>query len=199
MTISFSRVWRAWCKPAMFTLTMALLAAAPALAQEGEPSPADTSTGWVFRWINFAIVFALIVYGFRKAAPAFRAKREEIAGKIAEGTRVREAAEAKRREAETKLKGLDQEVARLRADAKVATEAEAQRLRAAAKEDAQKIERAAQAEIAAAERAARIELRALAARLAVERAEAQLRSDLTPKAEAALFRGFLEELERSAN
>lgn len=199
MNIPLTQMRRAWGKPAMLGLSLALVAAAPALAQEGEPSPADTTTGWVFRWINFAIVFALIVYGFRKAAPAFRARQQEIAAKIAEGTRAREAADAKRREAEAKLKGLDQEVAQLRADAKVATQAEAQRLRAAAKEDAQKIERAAQAEIAAAERAARIELRSHAARLAVERAEAQLRSELTPKAEAALFRGFLEDLERSAN
>ncbi|HKS81902.1 MAG TPA: ATP synthase F0 subunit B [Candidatus Acidoferrales bacterium] len=199
MTISFSRMGRAWGKPVMFVLTLALVIAAPALAQESEPSPADTNTGWVFRWINFAIVFALIVYGFRKAAPVFRARQRDIAARIAEGTRAREAADAKRHEAEVKLNGLDQEVAQLRADAKVATEGEAQRLRAAAKEDAQKIERAAQTEIAAAERAARIELRSLAARLAVERAEAQLRSELTPKADAALFRGFLEELARSSN
>lgn len=178
---------------------LVLAMAAPAFSQESEPSPADSTTGWVFRWINFAVVAALIIYGFRKAAPAFRARREDIASKIAEGTRAREAAEARQREAEEKLKGLDQEVARLRADAKVATEAETQRLRAASKDDAQKIERSAQMEIVAAERAARMELKSLAARMAVERAERQLRDELTPKAEAVLFRDFVENLERSAN
>ena len=58
------------------------------------------------------------------------------------------------------------------------------------------IERAAQAEIAATERAARLELKTLAARMAVERAEAVLRQELTPKAEAARFRTFVAELER---
>lgn len=177
---------------------VALAVAAPVMAQEGE-SPADSQTGWVFRWINFAIVAALLIWGFRKAAPAFRARQTEIAEKIAEGTRVRETAEARRREVEEKLKGLDQEIAKIRTDARLATAAEAQRLRAGAKEDAQKIERAAQAEIVAAERAARMELRSIAAQLAVEGAEVQLRSEMTPKTQSALFQGFVEELERSAN
>ncbi len=182
-----------------FLLTVVLLAAAPVLAQEGSPSPADSNTGWVFRWINFAIVLALLVYAFSKAAPGFRAHQELIAQKIAEGTRAREAAQQRRSEVEEKMKGLDQEIARIRAEAKRDGDAEAVRLRAAAKEDAQKIERAAQAEIAAAERAARMELKSLAARMAVDRAEVLLRDELTPKAEAALFSGFVGELERSAN
>jgi F0F1-type ATP synthase membrane subunit b/b' len=177
---------------------VALAVAAPVMAQEGE-SPADSQTGWVFRWINFSIVAVLLIWGFRKAAPAFRARRTEMAEKIAEGTRAREAAETRRREVEEKLKGLDQEIAKIRTDARLATAAEAQRLRAGAKEDAQKIERAAQAEIVAAERAARMELRSIAAQLAVEGAETQLRNELTPKTQAALFQGFVEELERSAN
>ncbi len=175
------------------------LAAAPVLAQENEPSPADTTTGWVFRWLNFAIIVGLIVYAFRKASPHFRERREEILERIEEGTRAREAAEQRRLEAEEKLKGLDQEIEQIRAAAKKATEAEGLRLRALSKEEAEKIERMAQAEIAATERAARMELKSLGARLAVERAESLLREELTPKAEAALFRGFVQEIERSAN
>lgn len=182
-----------------FLAMCALLAASPALAQEGSASPVDSPTGLVFRWINFAIVAALIIWGFGKAAPSFRAQRELIGQKIAEGTRAREVAEQRRREVEEKMKGLGQEIERIRAEAKKAGEAEAIRLRAAAKEDAQKIERAAQAEIAAAERAARMELKTLAAGMAVDRAEVLLRDELTPKAEAALFSGFVGELERSAN
>jgi len=87
----------------------------------------------------------------------------------------------------------------MRAEAKRDAEAEAQRLRALAREEAQKIERAAQAEIAAAERAARMDLKAFAARLAIERAEAVLREELTPKSEAALFEAFVRDLERSMN
>jgi F-type H+-transporting ATPase subunit b len=176
-----------------------LLAAAPAVAQEGEPSPADSTTGWVFRWLNFAIVLALVVYALRRAAPYFRNHAEEISQRIAEGTRAREAAEQQRREAQAKLAGIETEVAEMRVEAKRGAQAEAVRLRALAKSEAEAIERSAQTEIIAAERAARLELKALAARIAVERAEAVLRQGLTPQAESALFRTFVAELERSAN
>jgi F-type H+-transporting ATPase subunit b len=169
------------------------------MAQEAEASPADSSTGWVFRWINFAIVLGLIVYALRKAAPGFRSRTEEISRKIAEGTRAREAAEKQRREAQAKLAGIQTDVAELREEAKRAAAAESERLRELAKVEAAAIERAAQAEIAAAERAARLELKALAARMAVERAEALLQKELTPQSETALLGAFVAELQRNAN
>jgi F-type H+-transporting ATPase subunit b len=176
------------------------VAAAPVLAQEGEASPAETPTGWVFRWLNFAIVFGAIGHAMVKyGGPSFRKRTEEISQQIAEGARAREAAEKQRKEIEAKLAGLNAEVAEMRAQAKRDAEAEAQRLRALAREEAQKIEAAAQAEIAAAERAARMELKTLAARQAVERAEVLLREELTPKAEAAIFAAFVQELAGSVN
>jgi F-type H+-transporting ATPase subunit b len=154
----------------------------------------------VFRWINFAIVFGALVYFFRKvAAPALNTRSDEIARKVAEGARAREAAEKQRAEVSEKLARIDQEVAGLRADAKRSAEAEATRLKALARQEAETIERAAQAEINAAERAALLELKAFAARLAVERAESVLRQQLTPEAQASLFQGFVSELERSTN
>jgi len=177
---------------------LSLLFAIPAMAQESE-SPADTTTGWVFRWLNFAIVLALIVYFFRWLGPYFRKHSEEISSKIAEGARAREAAEQQRRGVQAKMAGIQTEVSAMREAAKRGALAEAERLKALARTEAEAIERAAQAEIAAAERAARIELKLLAARIAVERAESVLRQELTPQAEAALFKGFVAELEGSPN
>jgi F-type H+-transporting ATPase subunit b len=128
-----------------------------------------------------------------------RARSEEIAQKIAEGARAREAAEKQRAEVQAKLAGIEQEVARIRVDAKRDAEAEAVRLRALARHEADVIERAAQAEIRAAQRAAQLELKAFAARLAVERAAALLTTEITPEAQAALFHSFVAELQRSAN
>jgi F-type H+-transporting ATPase subunit b len=179
---------------------LSLLAVLPALAQEGESSPADSPTGWIFRWLNFAIVFGAITYfAVKKGGPYFRRQADEISRKIAEGARAREAAEQQRKEIQAKLAGIEQEVAAMREEAKRDADAEAQRLRALARAEAQKIEVVAQAEIAAAERAARMELKSLGARMAVERAEALLREELTPKAETALFHNFVRELERSPN
>jgi F0F1-type ATP synthase membrane subunit b/b' len=176
-----------------------LLAAVPVMAQEGEESRADSPTGWVFRWINFAIVLALIAYGFRKAAPGFRRHADEITERIQEGLRAREAAEKQHREVQAKLAGIETEVAQMRVEAKRSAEAEAERLRELARTEAEMIEQAAQAEIAARERAARLELKALAARLAIERAEATLRQEMTPQSEAMLFGAFVRELEGKLN
>jgi F0F1-type ATP synthase membrane subunit b/b' len=176
-----------------------LFAAAPVLAQESGSSVTDSTSGWVFRWINFAVLVAILVYAFYKAAPKFRKNSEEIAQKIAEGRRAREAAEQQRREVRTKMAGIDAEVAAMREDAKRGAEAEAERIRALAKSEAEMIERAARAEIDAAERASRLELRLTAARMAVALAERMLRDQLTPTNESALFRTFVAELERSAN
>jgi F0F1-type ATP synthase membrane subunit b/b' len=175
-----------------FLATFFFLAALPVLAQEGNEEPADTPTGWTFRWLNFAIVFGAIAYfAIKKGGPYFRANAEEIARKIEEGARAREAAEKQKQEVEAKLANLPKDIERLKA--------EAQRLRALAREEAQKIERAALAEIAAAERATLLELKARTARLAVERAAVLLRTQLTPTAEQKLFQAFVADLERSVN
>ena len=190
---------RATLRQAASFATIILLAAAPAFAQEDQPSPADSHVGWVFRWLNFAIVLGLAIWALSKAGPYFRNHAQEISEKVAEGTRAREAAEADRRTAQAKLAGIDAEAAAMRTEAKRGAQAETERLRAQAKAEAEAIERSAQAEIEAAERAARLELKALAARIAVEGAEAVLRSELTPKTEAALFGNFVAELEGSRN
>ncbi len=176
------------------------LGAVPLFAQDGEASPADSTTGWVFRWLNFALVFGAIAYCIVKyAAPAFRTQAEDISRKIAEGARAREAAERQRREIKAKREGLGREIEQLRVDAKRDAEAEAQRLRDLGRAEAEKIELAARAEIDAASRAGRMELKALGARLAVARAEVLLKQELAPKSEAALLRTFIVELERSVN
>jgi F-type H+-transporting ATPase subunit b len=188
------------CRAVGFACVFFLLTVVPAFAQEGEASPADSTTGWVFRWLNFVLVFGVIAWAIVKfGAPAFRAQADDISKKIAEGARSRQAAERQRVEIQAKLAGLDREIQQLRVDSKRDADAEAQRLRDMARAESEKIEKAARAEIEAAGRAGRMELKALGARLAVERAESLLRQELTPKAEATLFGVFVAELERSSN
>jgi F0F1-type ATP synthase membrane subunit b/b' len=172
---------------------LVLVSAAPLLAQEESTPPvANSPVGWVFRWLNFAIVFGAIVYvSVKKGGPYFRENAEIISEKIAEGSRAREAALERQREIELKLATLDKEIEEMRAVAKQDSEAEIRRLRAVARDDAERIEKAAQAEIAATERASRLELKALAARLTVERAEALLKKELDAEKDAALFRAFV--------
>ncbi len=181
--------------PAAVTLaTFFMLLAAPVLAQEGQPRIEDSPIGQVFRWINFAIVLLLIVWGFGKAIPFLRETAGEISQKIAEGARAREAAEKRRAEARAKLANIGADIAQIREEANRAVALEAQRIRALAKTEAEAIEHAAHAEIAATEHAARVELKTLAARMAVDRAEALLRQQLQPKTESERFLKYIPAL-----
>jgi F-type H+-transporting ATPase subunit b len=181
-------------------ICVALLSAAPAFAQEESTQPENTTAGWIFRWLNFAVVFVAIVWVLMtKARPAFRARAEAIQAAIAEGTRAREEAEQRRQEAERKLAGIEQEITAMRLQANRDAEIETERIRSLAREEAIKVDHAAEGEIAAAERAAKFELKATAARLAVERAEAQLREQLTPPADSQLVRNFVGDLAGSQN
>jgi F-type H+-transporting ATPase subunit b len=184
-----------------FLCVFLLVVVLPVLAEEREkPPPTEHGMGLVFRWLNFAIVFGVIVYvAVKWGGPYFRAKAEETAGKIAEGARAREAAERQKEEIRKKLAGLEDEIKRLRAQAKLDAEAEGKRVRELARGEAEKIEQAARLEIEAAGRAAHLELKALAARMAVERAGALLAKEVTPQAETVLFRTFVAELERNVN
>lgn len=178
-----------------------LLLAAPAFAQEENAAPPeDSPMGWIFRWLNFALVAGAIIYVMVKVGgPAFRKRADEIQNAIAEGTRAREEAERRRKEADEKMANLETEIAGMREQARRDAAAEAERIRALTRDDAGKIDRAAALEVEAAERAARMELKSLAARMAVERAETMLLQQLTPAEDARIVREFTAELAGSAN
>ena len=185
-------------KLALAAFTCLVFLAVPVSA--AEENQLNAPLGWLFRWLNFAIVFGGVGYLLIRKAPVFfRSRAEAIVASITEAAHANAQAERRLREAEEKLRQLDREVAELRAAAQRDSAAEAERIQAVARDEAGKIERAAQAEMEAAERAARMELKALAARLAVERAEAILRERITPETQAVLFRSFLNDLARSAN
>ena len=158
---------------------LVLLLAAARVRAGDQPSPADSSTGWVFRWLNFAIVLAIVIYALRKAAPYFRTPRRRNLREDRRGNaraRSRRSGSAARRR-----QSSPESIRKWRRCAR--TPSAAHKLKASAcarmaKAEAEAIERSAQAEIAAAERAARLELKALAARIAIERAEAVLRAEL---------------------
>ena len=172
----------------------------PVFAQEGGASATESPTGYLFRWLNFVIVAGLLLYVIVKfAAPEFRRRADEISEKIAEGAQAREAAERQRQEIQAKVANLQNEIEQLRVQGRRAAEDEAQRLRDTVRGESEKIEQAARGEIEAAVRAGRMELKAVGARLSVQLAEAMLRQELTPQAEAKLFHSFVGELGRNVN
>jgi F0F1-type ATP synthase membrane subunit b/b' len=181
-------------------LALLLCTALDAHAAEEAINSAQHSAENIFKWINFAIVAAAVVWLFAKVLrPKFRSNAEKIGSAITQATQSKAEADRRLREAETQLAGLEKEVAELRTAMQREAAAEAQRLQEATQNDARKVAEAAHSEIAASERAARLELKALAANLAADRAESLLAQQLTPGVQESIFSNFVKSLEGRPN
>ena len=192
--------WRL-CRAAILGLGIGLLGtiSLPVLAQESSSDAASTPIGTVFRWLNFLLVIGALAYLVGKfGAPYFRGRAQAIGKAIGEANQTRAAAERELREASEKLANIEREIDQETRTAELESVADRERIRALTKSEVEKISQAGRAEIAAAERAGNQELRAIAAKLAIERAAALIRAEMNPAAEAALFDSFVAELERAA-
>jgi F-type H+-transporting ATPase subunit b len=180
-------------------LVLVLLLAALGV-QAAEPGAEHERATEIFRWINFAIVAAALIWIFgKRLPPVFRRRADSINSEITKATAAKAEADRLLREAEAKLARIEEEIATMRAAAQRESAAEAERIRNLALSDAEKIKDAARAEIAAAERAARLELKAIAARLAVDGAELLVARQLTPETQVSLLASFVKSLEGKPN
>ena len=188
------RLNSAWRAIASIFVVLLFAAARAHGAEEGGNATTERATE-LLKWINFAIVVALVVWVSRKfIRPVFRKNAETISSAISKSMAAKAEAERQLRQAEEKLAQLEKEVGELRATAQRESAAEAERLRAATQSDLEKIRLAARAEIEAAERAARLELKAIAGNLAVDEAELLLKRELTPQAQESLVAEFVQSL-----
>jgi F-type H+-transporting ATPase subunit b len=190
------RVWKLFASALLVLLFTTLNAHA---AEEGGNTTAERANE-IFKWINFAIVAAVIAWVFlRLTPPFFRKNAETISSAITKATAAKAEADRQLREAEEKLARLEQEVTQLRATAQREMAAETERLKAITQSDVQRVRLAAKAEIEAAERAARLELKVIAANLAVDGAESLLTKELTPQAQQSLVAAFVKSLDGRPN
>jgi len=150
---------------------------------------------WLSLGFNFLIVAALLYFLLRSRLPAmFRSRTEAIQKSMAEARHASEEAGRRLADIESRLSRLDAEIASMTAEADAAARAEAERLGAATEQEKRKVVQAAEQEIAAAANLARRELKAYAAELAVSLAEKKM--ELTPAADQALVREFVEQLKK---
>jgi F0F1-type ATP synthase membrane subunit b/b' len=171
-----------------------------ALCAEEGGSSAEQTVGEVFKWIHFIILAGVAYWLFKKVLPpVFRRNADKISDSIAKATAAKAEAEQKLQAAAARLASLEQEVAHFRAQAQNEAAAELERLRGMTKMDLEKVSIAAQAEVEAAERAARVELRALAAKLAVDRAESLVARQMTPAVQEAMINSFVQSLQGRPN
>jgi F0F1-type ATP synthase membrane subunit b/b' len=178
-------------------LTFAIVAQA---SQEGATPAEQSLSGTIFKWIHFLIVAGLAYWLFAKVLPPYvRHNADKISAAIAKATAAKAEAERQLKEAAEKLTRLEQEVQVFREQAKKDAMAEWERLRHMTQADVEKVGIAAKAEIEAAERAARVELKALAAKLAVDRAESLIAGRLTPALQEGMINNFVQSLQERPN
>jgi F-type H+-transporting ATPase subunit b len=177
-------------------LLIFLSAATAAQAAEENGNSTGNAAAEIFKWINFAIVAGVIVWVFaKKLPPIFRGNAEKISSAISKATAAKAEADRQLKEAENKLANMRQEIDALRATAEKDGVAESERIWNQTMSDAKRISAAAKMEIEAAERAARLELKGIAAKLAIDGAEALLVKQLTPAAQDAVVANFAKSLE----
>lgn len=169
-------------------------------ADDTAPDPTNTPVGLVFRWFNFLVVAGGLAYVMVKfGGPYFRSQAQSIYQSIREAADARAAAEREVASADQRLAHLQADIDELRQAAKKEAAADTERIRALTRSEAEKIDKAAQAEITASERAGQQEMRAIAARVATEKASALLGQRMNPATQATLFESFVGKLERSAS
>jgi F-type H+-transporting ATPase subunit b len=187
--------WLALAVPLVLLCTAVTASA----AEQGEGHTGQTLQ-IIFKWLHFLLVAGLVYWVFAKVLPpVFRRNADNISAAITKATRAKAEAERQLKDAERRLAGLEQEIERFRSEARALAAAEFDRLRAMARNDVEKIRLAAKAEIEAAERAARVELKALAAKMAVDRAESLVTKQMTPTLQEAMINRFVESLEGRPN
>jgi len=187
----------------MKRLCLALIAAAPALAQEAKEKSASglsPATESILLWANFAVLAAGLAYLFKKyGAPFLAARSEKISHDIVESARIRQDAEARAAEVDRRLANLESDLAALRVESQ--KELESQRRQGADRSAAEmaNIRTHAEQEIAAAGKLARLELKRYSAELALTLAGQKIQARMTPETQDALVRGFVKGLDHPAS
>jgi F-type H+-transporting ATPase subunit b len=179
--------------------SMLVFAVAIRAAEEGT-SPAERTSIDVYKWIHFAIVLGLAIWLCKKVMPKYiRSNADRISAAINKATAARAEAERQLKEAAAKLTQLEQEIVQFRNQAQRDAAAELERLRGITKIEIEKVSAAAKVEIEAAERAARVELKALAAKLAMDRAESLVSTQMTPAVQETTINSFVQTLQGRPN
>lgn len=171
----------------------------PADAHGAEAGHGEThgESLWVTlaRVLNFAILAGVLYWlGRAPLAAHLAARRAQIRKDLVDAAEMKQTATARLAEIESKLAALPGELAALRTRSAEELEAERTRMRAAAEAERDRLIEQARREIAAQTRTARAQLRAHAASLAVDVAEARLKSTLTPIEQAALVDDYAAQM-----
>jgi F-type H+-transporting ATPase subunit b len=147
-------------------------------------------TAKLFEFINFAIIALAVLIPLSRFLPkVIRKRAQTVRHDIDSARKVTEDANARLSAIESKLSGLDVEIAAIRAQVEQESHQDELRIKATIGEESARIVAAAEQEIGVAAAQATRGLRHFAAELAIEQAAKQL--VLTPETDRALIAEFL--------
>jgi F-type H+-transporting ATPase subunit b len=153
----------------------------------------------IWKWANFLLLAGGLGYLIGKnAGPFFASRSRQISKDMADSDSMRRDAEARAADVERRLANLQAEIDAIRLESSQQQAADADRLRHQTTADIAKLQQQAEQEIASAGKGARSELKRYAAGLALELAERRIRSGITPDAQDALVKGFVQDLGRTS-
>ena len=177
------------------------LAFHPLALRAAEQEAEGAGDPWLlWKWVNFAILFAGLGYLISKSAGAFFRTRTGVIQKgIADATKLKRDAEARAAEIARKFTGLEREVEQLRSSARAEFALEGQRIERETAQTLKRIQFQAGQEISATAKSAQMELQAHTAKLALDLAIKHVREGMTVENDRVLIDGFLRDLgEREA-
>jgi len=144
---------------------------------------------------NFAIFAGLLFFLLKGAlSSAFKARAKELEDKLSQAERDRAEADAQIKELETRMAGLQAELAGIMAKAETEAEAEKERILQSAAQEAAQIRTQTAAEIEFQRRSAEAELRTLVAELAIEGATRRLQNQVTGEVAAQVLDRSIEQV-----
>ncbi len=150
----------------------------------------------IWRIVNFAILAGVLFYYARKpAVNAIRNSIESVKTLLKEARESRKASEARMKEAEEKLAGVDKEISELLESARKEGEAERERILAEAAKALEKLKAETALAIEQELKKAKDILRMEAADAAVALAEEVISRNITPEDQARFVTEYLEKLE----
>ncbi len=198
-------------------LVLALLVAAPVLAQHAAPAEAPSAAqagepaesgaagdeeGWVWplvaRLINFAILAGTLVYFLRTPfANYLKSRGDQIRRDLVDAQELRRTAEAQLAALDARLARLPGELEALRRQGAEEIAAEEARIRAAAETERDRLLDQARREIDVQVRIATQELRREAAELAVGVASERIKKSLTPETHLRLIDRYADQVKET--
>ena len=177
-------------------LVLSLVLAASGFASSGESAHGPTVMDWVWKVVNFALLFIILVKFGRKPLKDFLANRTKLIEKsLNEAKEAKELAQKALEEVQKRLKNKDKEIEEIISSAKASGEREREAL---IKEGERLSERAleqAKTNIDYELKQARETIKAEAVELAMELAEKKLKDRLTPEEQKRLIEESMAKLE----